>query len=62
MRALLFLSILIIPLTTFSQNKIKLIDGEKIILEKRGNYLSKVFLKLVKHMSQMKDFILLQLN
>jgi len=43
MRALLFLSILILPLTTFSQNEIKLNDGEKIILEKRGNYLAKVF-------------------
>ena len=43
MRILLFLSVLVLPLTTFSQNEIKLNDGEKIILKKRGNYLAKVF-------------------
>ena len=43
MRVLLFLSVLLLPLASFSQNEIKLNDGEKIILDKRGSYLAKVF-------------------
>ena len=43
MRVLLFFSVLLLPLASFSQNEIKLNDGEKIILDKRGSYLANVF-------------------